>query len=430
MKKIVRKILLLRSRNSEMEVFETKIFNIVALAGAFTCFVSIIINIFFTSSFLVNLFIGLIGITFSVFFYLSFFRGIVKPLILPFRILSAFALTLSWFYFQGIEGSAPFFFFLTLSLFIYSNQDKKYWPILILYVSLGIVLVGTHYIYPGWVIPYPDKNARIIDLSFSFIILLFMLGYGIIVLKKNFDLERLKTEQTNRELHELNATKDKFFSIISHDLKSPFNSIVGFSDLLVEQVREKNYEGIEKYAAIIQDSSQRVMDLLMNLLEWARSQTGQMQYNPEVVELVGLINQIYDLMNDTARQKSITLSLETPRNASISTDKSMIMSVLRNLISNALKFTQPGGTITISLVQKHEELIVSVADNGVGIRKELIDKLFRIDQSYSTTGTRNEKGSGLGLILCKEFVEKNSGKIWVESEVGKGSKFSFTIPIN
>ena len=428
MKRIISKILLLRSRNSVKEVFETKIFNIVTFVGAFTCFFSIIINISITSSSLVNLFIGLIGITFCVFFYFSFFRGIVKPLILPFQILVAAALALSWFYFQGIEGSSPFFFFATLSLLIYSNQEKKYWTILILYVSLAIVLVGTHYVYPEWVIPYPDKNARIIDLSFSFIILLSMLGYGIIVLKKNFDLERSRTEQKNRELHELNATKDKFFSIISHDLKSPFTSIAGFSDILVEQVREKNYEKIEIYATIIQDSSQRVMDLLMNLLEWSRSQTGQMQYQPESVELVGLINQVCELMNDSARQKSITLSLQTPRNVPVIADTSMILCVLRNLISNAIKFTQAGGTVTISLVQKQKEVMVSVSDNGVGIRKELIDKLFRIDQSYSTPGTRNEKGSGLGLILCKDFVEKNGGKIWVESQSGKGSIFSFTIP--
>ena len=240
--------------------------------------------------------------------------------------------------------------------------------------------------------------------------------------------EELLKENEGRLL-ELNATKDKFFSIIAHDLKSPFNSIAGFSDLLVEQVREKNYEGIEEYATIIQDSSQRVMDLLMNLLEWSRSQTGRMQYNPEFVELVGLLNQVCELMNDTAHQKSITLDLKIPRTAPIIADKAMLSTVLRNLLSNAVKFTNPGGTITISIVQKPQELLISFADNGVGIRKEQIDKLFRIDQSYSTTGTLNEKGTGLGLILCKEFVEKHGGKICVESEVGQGSRFYFTLPL-
>jgi signal transduction histidine kinase len=224
------------------------------------------------------------------------------------------------------------------------------------------------------------------------------------------------------------ATKDKFFSIIAHDLKSPFNSIAGFSDLLIQQVQEKDYEGIEEYATIIQDSSQRVMNLLMNLLEWSRSKTGRMEYNPEFVELVGLINQAIELLSDAARQKSITLKLETPRNTPVSADRAMISTVLRNLISNAVKFTQPGGEIIISLVQKQKEVTISVIDTGIGIKKELIEKLFKIEESYTTVGTQNEKGTGLGLILCKEFVEKHGGKIRAESELGKGSKFSFTIP--
>ena len=132
-------------------------------------------------------------------------------------------------------------------------------------------------------------------------------------------------------------------------------------------------------------------------------------------------------MNETAHQKSITLDLKIPRTAPVIADKAMISTVLRNLLSNAIKYTNPRGTITISIVQKPQELLISFVDNGIGIRKEQIDKLFRIDQSYSTEGTLNEKGTGLGLLLCKEFVEKHGGEIWVESEVGKGSTFCFTI---
>jgi len=254
----------------------------------------------------------------------------------------------------------------------------------------------------------------------------FIMGFGIDI------TDRKKAEAALREneirLRELVATKDKFFSIIAHDLKSPFNSIAGFSDLLIQQVQEKDYEGIEEYATIIQDSSQRVMNLLMNLLEWSRSKTGRMEYNPEFVELVGLINQAIELLSDAARQKSLNLKLETPRNTPVSADRAMISTVLRNLISNAVKFTQPGGEIIISLVQKQKEVTISVIDTGIGIKKELIKKLFKIEESYTTVGTQNEKGTGLGLILCKEFVEKHGGKIWAESEFEKGSKFSFTIP--
>ena len=244
--------------------------------------------------------------------------------------------------------------------------------------------------------------------------------------------ERMRAEkaliESEANLRESNATKDKFFSIIAHDLKGPFNSIIGFSNILTEQVHEKDYDGIEEYARIIQNSSQRAMDLLLNLLEWSRSQTGRIVFNPEFVEIVTLINQVTELMNDSAQQKSIIISKKLPRNAPVIADKAMINTILRNTISNAIKFTHPGGQIIISVEQQKNELMIAIADNGLGIKKEAIDKLFRIEESNSTYGTQNERGTGLGLILCKEFVEKNGGKIWVESEVGKGSTFYFTIP--
>lgn len=243
---------------------------------------------------------------------------------------------------------------------------------------------------------------------------------------------RKQVEETLKEngirLLELNATKDKFFSIISHDLKNPFNSILGLSNLLAEQIHEKNYEGIEEYAEIIQKSSIRVFDLLVNLLEWSRLQTGRIEYSPEYVEMVALINEVTELFDDSVRQKSITIFKELPRNMLIFADKAMISTILRNLISNAIKFTHPQGQIMISAESKKDKVIIAISDNGVGIKNENIEKLFRIAENQTTLGTKNERGTGLGLILCKEFIEKHGGKIWVESEAGKGSKFYFTIP--
>jgi signal transduction histidine kinase len=238
--------------------------------------------------------------------------------------------------------------------------------------------------------------------------------------------ERLK--QQTKELEELNATKDKFFTIIAHDLKSPFNSIMGFSEMLVEQVRDKTYDGIEQYANIILDSSQRALDLLMNLMDWARSQTGKMEFIPEYFELVNFIKDITSLFEDIAGQKSIIIKKDLPLNAPVFADHAMISTVIRNLISNAIKFTKPGGEITISAIEKPDQLIIMVKDSGIGISNDRIEKLFRLDETYSTPGTKDEKGTGLGLILCKEFIEKHGGKIWVESTPGEGSIFIFTIP--
>jgi len=254
----------------------------------------------------------------------------------------------------------------------------------------------------------------------------FIMGFGIDITDRKKAEEALKESEVR--LRELVATKDKFFSIISHDLKNPFNSILGLSNLLVEQIQEKNFDGIEEYAAIIQKSSMQVFDLLVNLLEWSRLQTGRIEFSPEYVEMVSLINEVTELFGDSVRQKSITICKELPRNMLIFADKAMISTILRNLISNAIKFTHPQGQIVISAELKKDKVIIAIQDNGVGIKNERIEKLFRIEETQSTVGTKNEKGTGLGLILCKEFIEKHGGKIWVESEVGKGSTFYFTIP--
>jgi len=238
--------------------------------------------------------------------------------------------------------------------------------------------------------------------------------------------QKLKENETR--LQELNATKDKFFSIIAHDLISPFHSIIGFSDLLSDQLDRQDYEGLEKYVTIIKNSSQLALDLLLNLLEWSRMQTGRVEFNPEYFEIVKLIKEVSNLLIGFAEQKSITIYLELPHNLPVFADKAMISTILRNLISNGIKFTNSGGEITISAEQEDDQLVVSVSDNGIGIKPEAIDKLFRIEESYSTIGTRNEKGTGLGLLLCKEFVEKHDGELWIESEVSKGSIFKFTIP--
>jgi len=231
----------------------------------------------------------------------------------------------------------------------------------------------------------------------------------------------------NEKLQMLNATKDKFFSIIAHDLKSPFNAIMGFSEILVEQVNEEKYSGVAKYSKIIHSSSQRALDLLTNLMDWARSQTGRMEFIPEYFELVDFINDIIPIFTDIAGQKSITIFTDVPPNAPIFADQAMISTVFRNLISNAIKFTKPGGEIIIPATENQTEIVVSVKDNGVGIPRDMIGKLFRIDENYTTSGTNNERGTGLGLILCKEFIEKHGGKIWVESDEGKGSCFTFAI---
>lgn len=232
----------------------------------------------------------------------------------------------------------------------------------------------------------------------------------------------------NQQLNQLNNTKDKFFSIIAHDLRGPFNSIIGFSEVLRDQIREKNYENIEEYAGIIQNSSQRTMDLLKNLLDWARLQTGKMEMVTVDFNLNEILKETTELLNDSASQKSIQIVNAINQEIMIHTDKSMMSTILRNLISNAIKFSHPGGKITLSTEQRDQKTIFLVTDNGIGISKSDQLRMFKIEENLSTPGTHNEKGTGLGLILCKEFIEKYGGTIWVESKEGVGTTFYFTLP--
>ena len=233
----------------------------------------------------------------------------------------------------------------------------------------------------------------------------------------------------NTELERLNAEKDKFFSIIAHDLKSPFNSIMGFSSQLLESINQETNEVIEQYAKIILKSSERAMNLLMNLMEWSRSQTGRIEFSPEYFDLISLTKEVSLLASDAASQKDIQIDIDGPSKVLIFADKHMISTVLRNLLSNAIKFTAKQGNIKIGLKSDRNAIYISVVDSGVGMSENLIKNLFKVNHNISTKGTQNETGTGLGLLLCKDFVERHSGKIWVESQIGVGSSFHFSIPI-
>jgi CheY-like chemotaxis protein/two-component sensor histidine kinase len=243
---------------------------------------------------------------------------------------------------------------------------------------------------------------------------------------------RVKTHLALREaqknLREANATKDKFFSIIAHDLKNPFNSLIGLSELLIKNF--DNFDDVKKKKFIqkIYESSDNMYKLLENLLSWSRMQTGRIEWCPENINLNQIAGENLSLLKTAAENKHIVIISDLNANTTVYADADMVTMVFRNLITNAIKFTREDGVVRIvsKITSNFEEITVS--DTGLGLSKEDIKKLFKIDVQHSTCGTAKEKGSGLGLILCKEFIEKNGGKIWVESELGKGSDFKFTLP--
>jgi len=249
--------------------------------------------------------------------------------------------------------------------------------------------------------------------------------------QKNVEFENanIKLIESEKNLRELNATKDKLFSIIAHDLKNPFNALMGFSDLLDKNYNFLTEEERKEYIGVVSDSTQNLYKLLDNLLQWTRTQTGAITYISENFKLYPLIKQEVDILSPNADKKKININLRVDEDQNVFADKNSIATVVRNLVSNAIKFTSNGGWIEIDAKQNGKFVEISVSDSGIGIKGDDIDKIFMLDGSFTTKGTANESGTGLGLLLCKEFVEKNNGKIWVESKKGKGSTFSFTLPL-
>jgi PAS domain S-box-containing protein len=234
--------------------------------------------------------------------------------------------------------------------------------------------------------------------------------------------------ESESQLRKANAMKDKFFSIIAHDLKNPFNAILGFSNLLFEAYDNFSDQQRKAFIKNICDASDSTFKLLQNLLEWSRTQTGKIDFHPEIINVAAIVQENLTVLKSAADRKKIELVTNIPEQTMAYADGNMAKAIVRNLISNAIKFTKSGGKIEIAAVNSGDEITTTVADNGVGIKPDDQNRLFRIDDHFRTAGTDHEEGSGLGLILCKEFAEKNGGKIWVESTPGKGSKFIFTLP--
>lgn len=235
--------------------------------------------------------------------------------------------------------------------------------------------------------------------------------------------------KSESELKKLNAEKDRFLSIITHDLRSPFSAILGFSEVLYDELEHLTQEEIKAFAKNINQSAQNVINLLNSLLEWYTVNSGALDYKPDVHNLNDVIEYAINLNLANLNRKKISYQTKLPESAYAFFDKRMITSVVQNLISNAIKFTEKCGLITISVKIESDYLTIQIQDSGIGIEKSRAENLFTGKTKESTVGTENEIGSGLGLTICKDLVEKNFGRIWVESYPGKGSSFYFTVPV-
>ncbi len=240
----------------------------------------------------------------------------------------------------------------------------------------------------------------------------------------------LRLRHTQRELREANAAKDKFFSIIAHDLRSPFTALVGMAQYLAGGIDKLDPATAKELLEGMHKSSKNAFNLLENLLEWSRVQTGRMPMHPKKVDLHEILEENLALFQVNIENKELTVENELHEKEEVWADENAVQTIFRNLLSNAIKFTPKGGVISVYGRRMKNRVAIMVKDTGTGMDSETMEKIFRIDRRSTSQGTEKEKGSGLGLILCKEFVERNHGELSVESEPGKGTLFSFTLPIN
>jgi signal transduction histidine kinase len=235
-----------------------------------------------------------------------------------------------------------------------------------------------------------------------------------------------KLEKSEEELKRIVQTKDKLFSIIAHDLRNPFSALTGLTEILKKNATTIDSTEMETYVSMINESSHKLLQLIENLLEWARSQTGTLKLDKTNLFLKDLADEVMKLYSTQAETKGISLKNEIPENASVFSDHEILSIIIRNLISNGIKYTQEGGNLTLTSYQEHENTVLKVSDTGIGMSPEVLEKLFKIEETFSTKGTSNEVGTGLGLVICKEFIEILNGTIAVESSVNKGTSFSIT----
>ncbi len=411
------------SGDYELFSLEHRIFNVF-------CFYSFIASF---CAFLSNLALGLgwqiqtisiaCGFILFIFFYIARFKRKFKHLIVPYNVILVLFLSSIWFFNGGINSPIGYFYFVAL----FSNMMIVRISVLpaIIILSNILALIAIEYFYPSLTTPYADRFSQYSDVAFGLMWTVSLLSLGLYLLKNNYDLERIKVEKQKQELETLNQVQNKLLSIISHDVRAPLNSLQGTLNLL--KLGHLSEAEVQILAEELGREVGNTSSLLNNLLYWSQNQRQGIRAMPAPIQVSDIIKENIQLLQPQANKKRIRLKYDYQNIAEAYADMDMIRLVIRNLVSNAIKFSKFDDTISVKVMSKDNYVAVSVKDNGVGISQEKLPTLFS-NMNYSTLGTANEKGNGLGLMLCKDFVEKNGGKIWVESQENKGCTFIFTIP--
>ena len=389
-----------------------------------------IMSLFLALSFMPFLISSSITCLLFVIYYLARFKGIIKPFIIPVILISFTGIFATWVFGGGMKGPnlLPALAILVLALIVVPEKKKKYF--IQLFMGFVIVVYLIEYYRPDLIVGYPSETSLWIDSLATTIYSSFAIYLMIRFFHRHYTMERVKAEKNEIKLIELNAEKDKLFSIIAHDLRNPFNVLLGYSEILTKELPEMTMDEIRDASSVLNTSAEKLYDLLGNLLEWSRMQRGLISFSPVSFTLAPAISETLKLSLENSIKKGIQIDFDIPGDLSVFADKKMLETIMRNLVNNAVKFTPKNGRIMISARPVSGTLTeISVKDTGIGMSQRMLDNLFRLDVKTNREGTDGESSTGLGLIICRDFVQKHKGNLWVESEVGNGSTFYFNIPI-
>lgn len=417
---------------------ENRAFNFISVLSFFLIICFLVYDGYLGHSVLTVMLVILIPIQLFC-YYLSRFKKRYQPALIIYAICSYAAITINYFYNSGINGPSLIVFLITLAFFS-SMSGRRLFPLWIaLHTVIGLSLLYIEFTRPE-LIPntYPARKTRFVDVGFTYTAAVFFIYAIINYLRNYFSKERRRSEEwaralqqqneererQNQLLEQVNEEKNKLFSIVSHDLKTPLDSVLGYLEILSKGVDASEKKEIE---AELLEQTKYTSDLLQNLLSWARAQMHGITVSLVSVDLKEMMIATTNHRLGTAARKGVKITNSIREPIEVVADKDMLNIVLRNLLNNAIKFTQPGGEITIRASIQGQEAIVSVEDTGIGIPTDRQEDIFTA-HTRSTFGTNNEKGIGLGLHMCREFMQYQHGRIWFESTLGKGSVFHIALP--
>jgi len=414
---------------NENITLEHRLFLSTLVYGILICIIGIILSaILILSKFMIIISLLVLCILCIVYYFVRFKR-IIKPFIIPIIVISFIGISGIWVLGGGIDGSNIIIWIVALILALIVAPEKLQKYVITLFLLLLTIVYLIQFYRPDLIIKFPSENKRWLN---SFLTITYSSLFIYIIIKyllNHYNIERKRAEENEKQLLQINTDKDRFISILGHDLKNPFNNILGFSEILTDEIDSLNKGEIKDIAHNINKSAQITNKLLDDILMWARAQQGKTPFSPQKLGFAEICNGAVEVLKPIADAKNISINYSKVDNITVFADRDMIKTIFRNLVSNAIKFTNNDGVININAEQTQSNITISVTDNGIGIASDNLVKLFDISDVLTTKGTAGETGTGLGLLLCKEFVEKHGGKIWVESEVGKGSDFKFKLPI-